>query len=121
MLEARLSLTTAWRALQVLAFLALLLLVAWQHQSLQDARERLGSTSALLDAERRTTALLARSLAANEAAAALHQTETTKNERNHVRRHRKLDAAVESAPAWGTAPVPDAVFDSLFQPANEPR
>lgn len=96
----------------LLAVIAALALVGTaQHLMLRTAHQD------LLDAENANEVLrlslrsnIAASKVKTKAVAKVHQAETAAR--------KDLDNAVQSNPGWANAPVPDAVWDSLYGPAS---
>ncbi|CDL65242.1 exported hypothetical protein [Burkholderia phage Bp-AMP4] len=83
-----------------------------------DALTQLGATQTLLDAEKARSTALVQSNAALKAAADTKQAELDRISREAAVTRSKLDAALKANRAWADAPVPDAVWDSLFPRAE---
>ena len=78
----------------------------------------LKQSNAALEVEQ--TRLLRRSIAANEAGQKARTKATTAAKSAAVKRTKELNHATEANRAWADAPVPDAVWDSLYGPPAAP-
>lgn len=83
-----------------------------------DALAQLGATKILLQAEQARSASLSQSNDALKAAADKKQAELNRITREAAATRSQLDAALKENRAWAGAPVPDAVWGSLFPRAQ---
>ncbi|MGJ7506777.1 hypothetical protein [Variovorax sp. GT1P44] len=80
----------------------------------------LKQSNAALEVEQETTRLLRRSIAANEAGQKARTKAAAAATKAAAKRTKELNHATEANRAWADAPVPDAVWDSLYGPAAPP-
>lgn len=116
--EVRASLFKSFVSLCGIALLAYCVIL---FQQALETRNELGATKVLLDAERAHNELLARSVAAAESALQTREALKTKTTRTYTVKSTEVAHALKENKDLAAQPVPDVVWDRLFNSPQEGR